>query len=78
MLPSLLAKVDEVKQYNTFWKSELWSEGKIINLKRWDHLQQGPIIMVISLKRWERLQQGLIIMVARALYSSFHCQLHNF
>lgn len=78
MLPSPLAKVDEVKQCNTFWKPELWSEGKIINLKRWEHLQQGPIIMVINLKRWEHLQQGLIIMVARALYSSFHCLLYNF
>lgn len=69
MLPSLLAKVDEVKQYNTFWKPELWSEGKVINLKRWDHLQRGLIIMVISLKRWEHLQQGPIIMVALAVYS---------
>jgi hypothetical protein len=32
-LPSLLAKVDEVKQYNMFWTPELWSGGKVINLK---------------------------------------------
>lgn len=43
-LPSLLAKVDEVKQCNMFWKPELWSGGKVISLKRWEHLQQGLII----------------------------------